>query len=106
MENVCSIRCSARRWLRDASEHDLARVLRVIAGPDFADGSQIAHFIFLRIHATPLAAGPLADLGWEFLRLTNPPTLPLLSFTPTISRHGSRRSTTNAPLPCSVPQSR
>jgi hypothetical protein len=68
------------QWLRDASEHDLARVLRVIAGPDFADGSQIPHFIFQRIHATPLVAGPLADLGWEFLEAHQSANAPLVDF--------------------------
>jgi hypothetical protein len=55
------------RWLQAASEQDLVRVLRLLGGPDLARGSQIPHFIFLRVHDTPLAAGPLADLGWEYL---------------------------------------
>jgi hypothetical protein len=68
------------RWLREASEQDLVRVLRLIAGPDFATGSQIAHFIFLRIHDTPLAAGPLADLGWEYLEAHQPANVRLAEF--------------------------
>lgn len=68
------------RWLREVSEHDLVRVLRLIAGPDFAGGSQIPHFIFLRVHDTPLAAGPLADLAWEYLEAHQPANVHLADF--------------------------
>ncbi|HEY7666322.1 MAG TPA: hypothetical protein VH934_24660, partial [Xanthobacteraceae bacterium] len=68
------------RWLREASEHDLVRVLRLIAGPDFAGGSQIPHFVFLRVHDTPLAAGPLADLAWEYLEAHQPANVHLADF--------------------------
>jgi len=68
------------RWLREVSEHDLVRVLRLIAGPDFAGGSQIPHFIFFRVHDTPLAAGPLADLGWEYLEAHQPANVHLADF--------------------------
>jgi hypothetical protein len=68
------------RWLREASEHDLVRVLRLIAGPDFAGGSQIPHFMFLRIHDTPLAAGPLANLAWEYLEAHEPANVHLADF--------------------------
>jgi hypothetical protein len=62
----------AARWLREASEHDLVRVLRLIAGPDFAGGSGIPHFIFVRVHDKPLAAGPLANVAWEYLEAHQP----------------------------------
>jgi hypothetical protein len=60
------------QWLRDASEHDLVRVLRLIAGPGFADGSQIPHFIFQRVHGTPLTIGQLTDLAWQYLEANQP----------------------------------
>jgi hypothetical protein len=66
------------RWLREASERDLVRVLRLIAGPDFAGGSQIPHFIFVR--DTPLAAGRLADLAWEYLEAHQPTNVHLPDF--------------------------
>jgi hypothetical protein len=68
------------RWLREVSEHDLVRVLRLIAGPDFAGGSQIPHFIFFRVHDTPLAAGPLADLAWEYLEAHQPANVHMADF--------------------------
>jgi hypothetical protein len=68
------------RWLREVSEHDLVRVLRLIAAPDFAGGSQIPHFIFLRVHNTPLAAGPLADLAWEYLEAHQPANVHMSDF--------------------------
>jgi hypothetical protein len=70
----------AARWLREVSEHDLVRVLRLIAGPDFARGSQIPHFIFFRAHDTPLAAGPLADLAWEYLEAHQPTNVDMADF--------------------------
>ena len=68
------------RWLRETSEHDLVRVLRLIGGPEFAAGSQIPHFIFLRVHDTRIAPGPLADLGWEYLEAHPPANAHLADF--------------------------
>lgn len=71
---------SSARWLREATEQDLARVLRLVAGPDFSRGSQIPHFLFLRFHDQPLTAGPLADLGWEYLEAHVPANVHLADF--------------------------
>jgi hypothetical protein len=68
------------RWLRQVTENDLVRVLRLIAGPDFAGGAQIPHFIFLRIHDTPLGPGPLAEIAWEYLEAHQPANVHLADF--------------------------
>ena len=68
------------RWLREVSEEDLVRVLRLIAGSDSAGGSQIPHFLFIRTHDTPLAAGPLSDLAWEYLEAHQPTSVHLADF--------------------------
>jgi len=67
-------------WLREVTEDDLVRVLRLIAGPDFETGSQIPHFIFLRVHDTPLGPGPLATLAWEYLEAHQPANVRLADF--------------------------
>ena len=68
------------RWLRQVSEEDLVRVLRLIAGPNFADGAQIPHFIFLRTYDTPLVPGPLAGLAWEYLEAHVPVSAHMADF--------------------------
>jgi hypothetical protein len=68
------------RWLREASENDLVRVLRLMGGPDFVGGAQIPHFIFIRAHDTPLAPGPLVDLAWEYLEAHQPANVRMADF--------------------------
>jgi hypothetical protein len=68
------------RWLKEVTDDDLVRVLRLIAGPDFAGGAQIPHFIFLRVHDMPLAPGPLADLAWEYLEAHQPANAQMADF--------------------------
>jgi hypothetical protein len=60
-------------WLRKVFEAGLVRVFRLIAGEDFAGGSQIPNLVFHRIHDRPLTSGPLADFCWEYLEAHQPP---------------------------------
>jgi hypothetical protein len=67
-------------WLRQASDADLARVFRMVAGPDFAGASQVPHLMFHRLHDRPLESGPLADFCWEYLEAHQPTSAYLADF--------------------------
>jgi hypothetical protein len=67
-------------WLRQVSEAGLVQVFRIVAGPDFAGGSQIPHLMFHRVHDQSLASGRLADFCWEYLEAHQPSNAHLADF--------------------------
>jgi hypothetical protein len=67
-------------WLRQVSEAGLVQLFRMIAGTDFAGGSQTPHLVFHRIHDRPLAAGPLAEFCWQYLEAHQPNNAHLADF--------------------------
>ena len=55
------------RWLREASEAPLVRVLELVAGPELENSGQIPALLDMRLHGRSVDAGALADFAWRCL---------------------------------------